>query len=550
MTTGLPQTLAALASSLVVARSLLLIGSLQLLLLAAAAAALAARLLASQREEETALLSARGVARAQLVLASLAEAALLAVAGAAAGIVLGSYLAGPADVGERAARPPAPRAGCPAWCAAASPAAPGGPPRSSWCWVIIVVMWPALRPVTPGRRPAPAGPAGRARHRGAGRPGRGADRPGGAGVLGTAPVLGGARGCPGARSASTRCWPWRRSLALAGIALLPLRLLPAAARLLDRLSARGRRLAAALASWQVSRRPVREGSPVLLVVLAVATGTLVLAQHQSWRQSQLDQAAFAAGADVTGGPGRAASARPGRDVRAAPAACSPRCRSARSTADSTSGPRRHESGEHGAAPAGPVHAAAGRALAADHPGHAPARAWRCPGRPGPAGHRRHASGAGAAAASARCRRACPCRTAGASSTRSRPGPCPPTAATTSWSPACRRPPGRPRYPLRLLGMSLSYQLPGFPPPPYPAPAAQRAAQQRRARAAAARATLAIRALAVSARASGGFPAPFAAGGRAGPVARRGVLRGPRQPAGRRASSRPSPPGGSARARPR
>src|SRR5262249_12379343 len=32
--------------------------------------------------------------------------------------------------------------------------------------------------------------------------------------------------------------------------------------------------------------------------LAVSTGTLVLAQHQSWRQSQLDQAAFAAGADV------------------------------------------------------------------------------------------------------------------------------------------------------------------------------------------------------------------------------------------------------------
>src|SRR3984957_6962560 len=66
VTTGLPQTLAALASSLVVSRSLLLIGSLQLLLLAAAAAGLAARLLASQREEETALLSAPGVARGRL----------------------------------------------------------------------------------------------------------------------------------------------------------------------------------------------------------------------------------------------------------------------------------------------------------------------------------------------------------------------------------------------------------------------------------------------------------------------------------------------------
>ena len=37
---------------------------------------------------------------------------------------------------------------------------------------------------------------------------------------------------------------------------------------------------------------------MLLVILAVATGTLALAQHQSWRQSQLDQAALTAGADV------------------------------------------------------------------------------------------------------------------------------------------------------------------------------------------------------------------------------------------------------------
>ena len=88
------------------------------------------------------------------------------------------------------------------------------------------------------------------------------------------------------------------AVALAGTALIPLRLLPAAARLLYRVSARGRHLGAALASWRVSRRLLRQGGPVLLVVLAVATGTLALTQHQSWRQSQLDQAAFAAGADV------------------------------------------------------------------------------------------------------------------------------------------------------------------------------------------------------------------------------------------------------------
>ncbi|MBO0814289.1 MAG: hypothetical protein J2P30_03935, partial [Actinobacteria bacterium] len=91
--TTLPQTLTALGSSLVVARSLLLIGSLQLILLAVAAAALAARLLSTQREEENSLLSARGVARGQLALASFAEASLLTVAGVLAGTVLGSYLA-------------------------------------------------------------------------------------------------------------------------------------------------------------------------------------------------------------------------------------------------------------------------------------------------------------------------------------------------------------------------------------------------------------------------------------------------------------------------
>jgi hypothetical protein len=87
-------------------------------------------------------------------------------------------------------------------------------------------------------------------------------------------------------------------VALVGIALVSLRAFPAAARLLDRASGRARHVDAALAGWQVSRRPQRQAALTLLVVLAVATGTLALALHQSWRQSQLDQASFAAGADV------------------------------------------------------------------------------------------------------------------------------------------------------------------------------------------------------------------------------------------------------------
>ena len=77
-----------------------------------------------------------------------------------------------------------------------------------------------------------------------------------------------------------------------------LRLLPVTARIGDRMAARGRRLGAAMASWEISRRPVRQGASVLLVVLAAATSTLALAQHESWRRSIQDQAAFTAGAAV------------------------------------------------------------------------------------------------------------------------------------------------------------------------------------------------------------------------------------------------------------
>ena len=53
-----------------------------------------------------------------------------------------------------------------------------------------------------------------------------------------------------------------------------------------------------MASWQISRQPIRQGGAALLIVLAVATGTLTLAQRQSWTRSDHDQAAFGSGADV------------------------------------------------------------------------------------------------------------------------------------------------------------------------------------------------------------------------------------------------------------
>ena len=88
------------------------------------------------------------------------------------------------------------------------------------------------------------------------------------------------------------------ALALVGGTVLALRLLPVGGKAGDRLAARGRRLTAALASWQISRQPIRQGGAALLIVLAVATGTLALAQRQSWTRSDHDQAAFGSGADV------------------------------------------------------------------------------------------------------------------------------------------------------------------------------------------------------------------------------------------------------------
>jgi hypothetical protein len=88
------------------------------------------------------------------------------------------------------------------------------------------------------------------------------------------------------------------ALALLAGTVVALRLLPAGGRAGDRLAAHGRRLTAALASWQISRQPIRQGGAALLIVLSVATGTLALAQRQSWTRSDHDQAAFGSGADV------------------------------------------------------------------------------------------------------------------------------------------------------------------------------------------------------------------------------------------------------------
>jgi hypothetical protein len=284
VSTGMPQALTSAAASLAAARSLVLISGLQLLLLAAAALALAGRLLASQRDEETALLAARGAARWQLIRPSLAEGALACAVAAAAGAVLGVQLSA-VLLGRLIGRHvPGPAVGADTWLAAGL----------LLVFCLAIAIWPALRPagiaavrIRRGRQATIASAAA-----------AGLD----IALIALAAVAVhelltySAAGSGAGLNPVVVVAP---ALALAGLALVPLRLLPLAAKGLEKLTARGRRLGTAMANWEISRRPVRQSGPALLVILAVGMSTLALAQYQSWRQSVHDQAAFTAGADVT-----------------------------------------------------------------------------------------------------------------------------------------------------------------------------------------------------------------------------------------------------------
>ena len=281
LTTSLPAVLDGIASDLDVARSLLAICAVLLFLLAAAALLAAARLLAGQREGESAMLTARGANRWQLVRLTAAEAVPLCVFAAAAGGVFGVLLARLLVSGGGA-----------------------GPTGSAWLAAVVVaagaaviMLIPALSTVAPGaaraRRGRQAAISGISR--------AGADLAlvllavlAGWQLRHYSAVSAGANGNFGIDPVVVIA----PALALAGGTVLALRLLPAGGKAGDRLAARGRGLTAALASWQISRQPIRQGGAALLIVLAVATGTLALSQRQSWTHSDHDQAAFSTGADV------------------------------------------------------------------------------------------------------------------------------------------------------------------------------------------------------------------------------------------------------------
>ena len=309
VTTRLPLLLDGIASDIVLARSLFTISALELLLVAAAALVLAARLLASLRDEESALLRARGATRWQLTRPVLAEALVIGTVAGAARVLAGVRLTGAAaSAGQlRLDSYQASRISPLAWLSALVMVA----------LCVAVMAWPALRAGTPD--------AARIRQ------GRQARLAGVAWAGGDLAVLAlAALAVWQLRGYSAVAHPAAGSLgidpviavapalALAGVALVPLRTLPVLARLADGATEHGRRLAAAMVSWQIGRRTVRQAGPVLLVVVATATTTLALAGWRSWQQSAADQAAFAVGSDVrvdagAGGPldPRAITGQPG-----------------------------------------------------------------------------------------------------------------------------------------------------------------------------------------------------------------------------------------------
>jgi FtsX-like permease family len=297
LNTSLPGVLAGTASDLAVARSLLVISALQLLVLAAAALFAVARLLVTQREGETALLSARGATRWQLTRLTAAEVVPLcgaaAVAGGAGGVWLARVLGGTLYAG-------------------AGVAADGIAVHAAGTWLdalgaaVVIALLACVAMLFPVLRGSPG--AARVR-RGRQATIAAATRAGADLGLIVLAVLAGWQlrrysaitASPAGNGATASIDPvlaLAPALALAGGTVVMLRLLPAAARAGDKLAARGRKLTASMAGWQFSRQPLRQGGAALLLVMAVATGTLALAQHQSWDRSASDQAAFNAGADV------------------------------------------------------------------------------------------------------------------------------------------------------------------------------------------------------------------------------------------------------------
>jgi hypothetical protein len=100
------------------------------------------------------------------------------------------------------------------------------------------------------------------------------------------------------------------ALGLLAGAVLALRVVPAAASLVERLAAAARGMVAALGTRELARRPHRYARSALLLTLALAIGLFASAYSRTWLASQRDQADYQAAADVRVEPSKRSGSIP------------------------------------------------------------------------------------------------------------------------------------------------------------------------------------------------------------------------------------------------
>ncbi|MFJ8477236.1 FtsX-like permease family protein [Kitasatospora sp. NPDC094011] len=287
--TELPGVMHELSASLLVARSTLLIGALQLAVLAAAALLLVVRLIATRQERENELLAARGASGARLGGFTALESVLLALPAAVLAPLLAPFLVRVL-------------------------AGLGRSHQVALDTQLRWTLWPvallcAVGCIALATVPSLLRGAGATLSRRAGRRQAlvsGIARNGGdLAVLALAVLAyqqldqygGGLSTDSSGKLGVDLLLVATPTLALCAGTLVVLRLLPLVARLGARVAARGSGLGPAMVGWQLARQPARATGPVLLLVMAVATGVLALGQHATWTASQYDQASF----DTAGG---------------------------------------------------------------------------------------------------------------------------------------------------------------------------------------------------------------------------------------------------------
>jgi ABC-type lipoprotein release transport system permease subunit len=289
LTTRLDALVTSVSDLLAVTRSTVVAVSLLLFLLAMAALGQAARLLTEARVAERHLMRARGASNRQVLGVAAAEAALIVAVTAVVSPMLARaiYLL----VSQQ-----------PAMVAAGMAVDPGIPPL---VWVVAAVVsvlfWLLLVAPLLGRENSfHEGEQDKARQRRfSGLQRSGVD----VAVLVLAVVAYVQLRTYQGPSSGSALWVdpvlviGPAVVMLAG-AFLAVRLVPIAGRLTDRFAERSRGSVLSLAAWEIGRRAQRATAAILLITIALAAGSFSLSFLATWRQSQVDQSAFALGAPL------------------------------------------------------------------------------------------------------------------------------------------------------------------------------------------------------------------------------------------------------------